>query len=81
MILEPRPYLVAEVCYNPEWPETPWYIIRSGTVAEQGGLCFGSETASFGTLEDALEYLREMISRDEDTIKAQIDRIKNDLPQ
>jgi len=66
---EARPYQIAEICYNPEWPDTPWYVMRSGTVAEQGGLALGTETISFKTVEDACEYLSEAISIDMDVIK------------
>jgi len=64
-----KPYQIAEICYNAEWPDTPWYIIRSGTVAEQGGLNLGTQTACFETIESACKYLAETISKDIDVIK------------
>jgi len=73
MLKEPTPYQVAEICYNPAWPKMPWYVIRTGTVAEQGGPQFGTESISFQTIEDACEYLAETVKRDLPVFK---DRIK-----
>lgn len=59
-----KPYLIATINYNPSWPDMPWYIQRTGTVAEQGGLNFGTESVSFQTIEAASIYLKETIERD-----------------
>jgi hypothetical protein len=66
---EPTPYQVAEICYNPAWPDSPWYVIRSGTVPEQGGLAVGTETLHFKTVEAACNYLNVAIFNDIKTIK------------
>jgi hypothetical protein len=66
---EPRPYQIAEVCYNPTWPETPWYVTRTGTVAEQGGFNLGTETSHFKTVQEACSYLSIAIAKDLKTIK------------
>lgn len=67
-----KPYKIIEICYDPTSKEYPWYCIRTGTVAEQGGLNFGVESLSFQTIEDACEYVKEATIRDMDTILDQI---------
>lgn len=66
---ESKPYLVAKIAYEPNNPEFPWYVVRYGTVAGQGGLSNGFETFSFETIESACTYLSEMIDRDTDNLK------------
>jgi len=67
-----RPYRVAEICYRP-WDEFPWYVVRTGSVIEQGGLRFGVEGIGFLTLEDACNYVKSATERDLSIIE---DRIK-----
>ena len=62
--LPAKPYYIAEIAYNPAWPDMPWHVHRTGVIPEQGGLCFGNQTVSFDTLENALEYLKETIEKD-----------------
>lgn len=69
MKTEPKPYQIAEICYNPTWPDTPWYVLRSGTVVEQGGLALGTETSHFKTVQEACSYLSLAIAKDLKTIK------------
>lgn len=69
MLSEPRLYQIAEICYNPEWPKTPWYITRTGTVAGQGGITLGTETFSFETIQAACSFLSTVIHKDMDVIK------------
>ena len=73
-----RPYQIAEICYNPEWPDMPWYVVRSGTVPEQGGMTLGTESVSFKTVDDACTYLSSMISNDLEVIKEQIAKKEKD---
>lgn len=61
---ESKPYFVAEISYNPSWPDMPWYIQRTGKVADQGGYNFGCENISFENLNDALDYLKIKIIED-----------------
>ena len=61
---QPKPYFVAEIAYNPSWPDMPWQVYRMGRVAEQGGLTFGGETLHFETIEDATIYLEASIKGD-----------------
>jgi hypothetical protein len=70
----PKPYRVAEIAYDPCNPDFPWYVRRSGTIAEQGGLGWGYESLSFETIEDACEDLAQMIAQDQDRIKADIEK-------
>ena len=58
------PYFIAEIAYNPSWPDMPWFVQRTGVVAEQGGMNFGTETISFETIEEATNYLKFAIERD-----------------
>ena len=67
------PYKVAEICYHPDL-EYPWYIVRVGTVAEQGGFNFGKESLSFKELRHATSYLNSMISDDIELLKAEISK-------
>lgn len=67
-------YRVAEICYNPSSSETPWYIMRAGTVVEQGGLGLGTESISFKTVQDACNYLSKAIADDVDVIVEQINK-------
>ena len=69
-------YAVAEIAYEPNNLRRPWYIIRTGVVAEQGGLNFGSETIRFETVDDALEYLEQAIKRDLEEFKKEIKRVE-----
>jgi hypothetical protein len=73
---KPKPYKIAEICYNPEWLDMPWYVIRAGVVAEQGGLNFGEESVSFKTLNAACNYLNETINRDMSEYKRIIEERK-----
>jgi len=67
-----KPYFVAEIAYNPSWPEMPWHVQRTGVVAEQGGMNFGTETISFATIEEAVNYLKFAIERDMDEYKKMV---------
>jgi hypothetical protein len=58
-----RPFRIAEICYRP-WDEFPWYVVRTGGIAEQGGLRFGVEGIGFITLEDACNYVTAATKRD-----------------
>lgn len=66
---KPKPYQIAEICYNAECPDMPWYVVRTGTVSEQGGFNLGTETLSFETVKDACTYLKSMIEKDIEIIK------------
>ena len=52
-----RPFRIAELAYRP-WDEFPWYVVRTGSVVEQGGLRFGVEGIGFITMEDAINYMK-----------------------
>jgi hypothetical protein len=69
-----KPYRIAEICYNPAWPENPWYITRSGTIAGQGGLTLGTERVSFVTIEEACQYLAKIIVTDMEVITGQVEK-------
>ena len=71
---KPRPYTVATICYDPTNAEHPWYVIRVGTVAEQGGFTVGRDGAWFTCIEDAFNFTREMVVKDEDLIKDLVKR-------
>ncbi len=67
-----KPYKLAELCYDVDNPETPWYVVRTGAVAEQGGIGFGQEGASFYHLVDACDYIASATRRDLDVIMEKI---------
>lgn len=73
MYEKPKPYKISEICYNPNCPDTPWYVTRSGTIAEQGGFTIGTEAISFESIESACAYLSEMIRKDMEIILSQIE--------
>lgn len=66
------PYHIAEIAYNPAWPDRSWYVVRAGMTPQQGGLAPGIEAYSFETLSGALSYLRATIDRDMDFYKETI---------
>lgn len=66
-----KPYRVAEIAYDPVQP-FPWYVIRTGTVAQQGGFAFGTESAWFETVEGACTYLSEMLAKDAEDLAKRI---------
>jgi hypothetical protein len=76
-----RPFRIAELAYRP-WDEFPWYVVRTGSVIEQGGLRFGVEGIGFKTIEDAVYYMRTATERDlsviDQIIEEREDRWKED---
>lgn len=62
-----KPYRVAELAYRP-WDEYPWYVVRTGAVADQGGYRFGTEGIGFKTIDDALMYVKSSTIRDLEAI-------------
>jgi hypothetical protein len=71
---ENRRVRIAEIIYCPDNEAWPWWTIRVGTVAEQGGLNFGSEESGHPSLEAALKYLQVLIESDKDILDAEIER-------
>lgn len=68
-----KPFRIAELAYRP-WDEFPWYVVRTGGVAEQGGLRFGVEGIGFITIEDAVNYIRAATERDLSVIDYMIEK-------
>ena len=74
---ESKPYRIASIAYDPTNKEFPFYTLRIGMMARQGGLSFGEDNASFQTLSDACIYLEESLERDFDIIKEKINEREN----
>jgi hypothetical protein len=74
MKTKPKVFLVAQICYNADDKEFPWYIIRTGTIAEQGGYSIGRSNTSFQTIEAACNYLSDFIKSDKTVIKELVDK-------
>lgn len=70
----PKPYQVAQICYDPTNLKYPWYTLRQGTVAEQGGYHAGTESTHHETIEGACDHLKALIGSDIETIKRLIDK-------
>lgn len=64
-------YKIAEIAFDPTNP-FPWLVLRSGTIAGQGGLHLGTESIHFESIEDACRYLARTIANDRITIEAHI---------
>lgn len=64
---------LVEIAYHPEGKLGHWMVIRTGVVAEQGGLNFGIESLYFQTLSDAFKYTESCIERDLIEISRQIE--------
>lgn len=71
---DPKPYRIASIAYDPANPSCPWYIVRQGTIPEQGGLGWGSESLSFESIEEACDDLAQMILQDKERIIIEIEK-------
>jgi len=60
-----KPYLVAQIAYDPSKPKSPWFIIRHGTIAAQGGYDVGVESQHYSSLEGACAWLAERLEKDQ----------------
>lgn len=58
-----RPFRIAELAYQP-WSVHPWLVVRTGSVADQGGLRFGTEAIAFATLDEAALFIEQATQRD-----------------
>lgn len=67
-----KPFRIAELAYRP-WDEFPWYVVRSGGIAEQGGLRFGTEGIGFRSIDDAVGYIKSATERDLSVIESLIE--------
>jgi hypothetical protein len=67
-----KPYLIAEICYDATNPDRPWYTVRNGTIAGQGGSVLGTERSSFSTIEESCDHLALLIYNDLEVIKEQV---------
>lgn len=64
-----KPYRVAELAYQPWDKDYPWYVVRVGAVADQGGFRFGTEGLGFKSLENAVTYIESATIRDLEAIE------------
>lgn len=58
-----RPFRIAELAYQP-WNVHPWLVVRTGSVADQGGFRFGTEAIAFANLDDATRFIEQATRRD-----------------